>query len=517
MITRKFVIEYDEEIEPYLEQYGSMVRLIYNNLELKCDETFKKSLREKFSLLDEMFVQSAIMDAEGMRNVDDEIKIRDKNTLKELEKLIPKAKHDGQKRNLISRHQKLTSKQSSDYNRVFGKVSVLRNITRYHNILNRRINGSIRFEKLSNRIDKLKTEYRNNRNSYVYVVGKAASKGNRKFEFDFENGEIIFKPSKGIKFSFKISTKNWKSELKLLQERIDTSSIPVTVRLSRDYISISYDEKDLYGFAFDANGYKREKTITSKEEVKALRDRYFAEQMQRMLQNKSEYRYAGIDLNPENIGFSIIDIKSKKVIYRSNYNISNLIRRHNGNSTNKIKDTLGKIYKQIFIMCKHYKVSHFGKEELSFKRANMELNSTSLNRKINNLWCLSYQENLIKKHCNVNGIFLVEVNAAYSSFVGNAVYNDFDSVCSSIEIARRSAICKQKLEADWYPINRILECNLKYVIQEERGCASRTPLSIIKNLYQFAKSQGYRRLFEPSYIVKSSRYKIYQNFISLYV
>lgn len=46
----------------------------------------------------------------------------------------------------------------------------------------------------------------------------------------------------------------------------------------------------------------------------------------------------------------------------------------------------------------------------------------------------------MKKHCNINNIKYLEVNAAYSSTIGNLLYGDSktpDMVASSIEVARR--------------------------------------------------------------------------------
>lgn len=59
------------------------------------------------------------------------------------------------------------------------------------------------------------------------------------------------------------------------------------------------------------------------------------------------------------------------------------------------------------------------------------------NRLTNNLWKRNKFIDNLQKRCNINGQKLYKVNPAYSSFIGNCMYDLVDPVNSSIEIARR--------------------------------------------------------------------------------
>ena len=179
-----------------------------------------------------------------------------------------------------------------------------------------------------------------------------------------------------------------------------------------------------------------------------------------MLKDKLKNRYCGIDLNPEYIGVSILDKQHDdgkfKIIDKFCFNLSNLLEKSNNSSSNEIskyinnkrKYEIGIIYKQLFKIIKHYKVSHFVIEDLNFKS---KLTNKEANRKTRNVWNLNYQQNLMQKHCNINGIELIKINPCYSSFIGNISYNYFDPVNAAIEICRRG-LNKFKKGNNFYPI-----------------------------------------------------------------
>ena len=148
-------------------------------------------------------------------------------------------------------------------------------------------------------------------------------------------------------------------------------------------------------------------------------------------------------MNPEYIGISIQD--KDKIIEKRCFDISKLAAKSNQSSSNKEtkylnnkrKHEISMIYKNIFILCKHFKVSSFSIEDLNFKRKVLEDNNKEFNRKVRNIWNLTFQKQLILKYCNQLGIKLIEVNSWYSSFIGNINHRYFDPINASIEIGRR--------------------------------------------------------------------------------
>ena len=160
-------------------------------------------------------------------------------------------------------------------------------------------------------------------------------------------------------------------------------------------------------------------------------------------------RILGIDLNPNYIGLSILEFDNKdefKVIHKQVFDITEL--NENG-STNKVKYELQQIDSEILRLCEHYKVSKLVVEDLKFKKSNKFWNK-NLNRLCKN----KFRYSTIKQHlntlCNIYGVEFIEVNACYSSFVGNFCYGSNetpDMVSASIEIARRGF---KKFSKEWF-------------------------------------------------------------------
>ena len=352
--------------------------------------------------------------------------------------------------------EKLSKKQRYNLNRklkyferclskdiVFGTKSLLRQISFLSN--NKKLN--------KDKIQEKKNQYIKNRILPIYIIGNSLDKGNRLFDFNFIENEIIYKPNRKtkIEFNYKVS-KKIQDELIKVQELCDLKEIPLTIRLSQEYINITYDEQKLYGFNIDEKERKKEiqniknqHLIKEQEEleIKKLYKKYYKIQEEKQQENKIKDRTCGIDLNPEYIGISIQD--KDKIILKQCFDISNLTKKSNQSSSNKEtkylnnkrKHEISMIYKNIFILCKHFKVSSFSIEDLNFKRKVLEDNNKEFNRKVRNIWNLSFQKNLIQKNCNQLGIKLIEVNSCYSSFIGNIQYNYFDPINASIEIGRR--------------------------------------------------------------------------------
>lgn len=334
-----------------------------------------------------------------------------------------------------------------------------------------------------------KLQWKANRLRNFYSVGNSKDKGNVFFNFYLGDNLIIFKPNRKTKIVINIKpTKSQKKELEQLQYLIDLKEIPVTVYLSSKKISIIYSSERLNNFDFKENDYKKETTtLKSKEERKELWIKYKKDQEKRKLFGKHFDVYCGIDLNPEYIGVSIRN--KNKILFAKCYDLKEIFNKTRDNNTKQIKYNLSHIYKDIFKLCNHYKVSNFVTEKLTFKHD--ENNSRSMNRKTKNLWCRTFQTELIQKYTERLGIIHLEINPAYSSFVGNMVYECFDPVAASLEICRRGMLYKKILIEDWYPDAKGFRLSSFGMHVSDLETSNLN----VQSLYQFFKSRNksYRR------------------------
>ena len=130
-----------------------------------------------------------------------------------------------------------------------------------------------------------KEEFELKRLSPLYSIGEETNpsvKCNRKF-FIQDFNTIIFKPyrKEKIELNINVSSKKYKRYIELLKEHQELKDLSVTYKLNSEYIWISFNENIL------------------KDEVKQFK--------------KIENRILSIDMNPNYIGWSIIDwINSEK-------------------------------------------------------------------------------------------------------------------------------------------------------------------------------------------------------------
>lgn len=237
--------------------------------------------------------------------------------------------------------------------------------------------------------------------------------GNRKFKLD-ENLECIYlKVGKSkIKLIIPKQKRNRQRDLSLVYKHQCLDDMPITYRLSKDYVYINIDETVLY-------------------------DTYNTYQIKN--------RVLALDLNPNYIGCSIVDWKSEddfNVVFTKTYSIKTLNDKEineNVSLSDKRNYELIEISKDIIKQAVHFKCSIVGIENLNFKDSKTPIKK--INRLCKNLWNRIIFVNNLKKRCNIFSIKLIEVISSYSSFVGNILYRSLnlpDMVLASIEIGRRS-------------------------------------------------------------------------------
>ena len=101
-------------------------------------------------------------------------------------------------------------------------------------------------DKINNKdeINKIKTEYMNKRILPINYVGSLGdNNSNRYFDFDFINNKIVYKPTRDnhIEINYRI-TNNYKKYLLKLQKIKNNKILPISVKLTTDYMCISFDE-----------------------------------------------------------------------------------------------------------------------------------------------------------------------------------------------------------------------------------------------------------------------------------
>lgn len=259
----------------------------------------------------------------------------------------------------------------------------------------------------------------------LYLQGETVRNGNRNFNLDVINNIITFKYNKDYHFDLQIITsKNQLKQLIELQYLCQQKQHKFTVTLNHNLINISFD--------------------VIKNEVPDL----------------LEKRFIGIDLNPTNIGMSVCD-KNMKVIDSYDFEFSEIINKikilkkssdskENKYLNNKLNHEILDISKRISTISKHYKCKFIFIEDLEFKSSNGS-KGKAFNRLTKNLWKRNIFIQNLEKRCLTNNQKLYKINPAYSSFIGNCMYDNIDPVNSSIEIARRGYEIIIKKSKKFYP------------------------------------------------------------------
>ena len=314
----------------------------------------------------------------------------------------------------------------------------------------------------------------------------ASFNSNRLFKIDLANNSVIYKRSRTEHIRLLIK-EQLKDKRKRLLESIylamENRLCPVSFRIKDDNLYISYDEKIV-------ESYKK-------------------------FSNLLTNRVLGIDLNPNYIGISVLDFKEDntfQVIHKQVFDLSNL---NDTNNKNKIKFELQQIDNDILKLCKHYRVSKLVVEDLKFKKDNCFW-SKKLNRLCKNQFRFNQITNHLNTLCNVHGVEFVQVNAAYSSFVGNFIYgsdNCPDMVAASIELARRGY---KKFQKEWfYPVMQSME-RIKEVLGNQWKKELKLAYKSWKTFFNQIKKLGlkYRFQLDGSKAVLSKDY--YKKKVSLY-
>lgn len=254
-------------------------------------------------------------------------------------------------------------------------------------------------------------------------IGEGRCNGNRLFQLSEDYYSVIFRPVSKNKINLKlIGVGNRIKTLQKVYLHQQLKDTPITYKLDKKYVYISFDE-----------------SILKEDVIKPISNRIFS-----------------IDMNPNYIGWSVVDWKSSDefdivnsgVISLKNINdIEYKFKKLKLPSTSKERRYLSdkrnfetlEVSKFLVDIAKHYHCECFGVEDLSIKSKDNK-QGKNFNRLVNNNWNRNKLINNLRKRCNIFGIKLVEISPQYSSIIGNLVYRSLnlpDMILSSIEIGRR--------------------------------------------------------------------------------
>ena len=293
-----------------------------------------------------------------------------------------------------------------------------------------RLNGNISHE------DFIEERYRP-----LNSIGEANQNGNRFFDF-YEDGTVIFKPDK--KHIFRLVISNMFPSHQVLYSAMcklaNEGKLSVTVKLTLNTIHFTCDFMKLYELA-DIDLLKKASTYHFKVN-----------------------RIAAIDMNPNYIGFSIIQwygSEKFKVLYTNVYSfkeitdeMTRLKRLGYKNSSdemkylyNKLEHEVIEVAIQMVRVATGFNAETFALEDLKIKSKDAG-KGKNYNELVNNKWLRTVLVGELEKMSLLSGMKFQKVMAEFSSVYGNFKYRQLrdkegnslfpDMVCASIEISRRA-------------------------------------------------------------------------------
>ena len=340
------------------------------------------------------------------------------------------------------------------------------------------------FQRLKNNISK--EQFKLKRLSPIYSIGEVVNKsvkGNRKFHIEQDLENISFKPNRNLCINLQLIGLNRRKQiLSKLYQKQERKEIKIAYKLDLEYIYIIFEETDIYNY-----------------ETKFIKNRVLA-----------------LDLNPNYIGWSIVDWKSESefnVIKSGVYSIKKLndkdfnLKNKGYNSDSKERKYISnkrnfetlQIVKNIVNKSIYYKCQIISIEDLNIKSSDKELGKR-FNKLVNNSWCRNVFVNNLTKRCNIHNIKLLKVKPEYSSFIGNFLYRSLnlpDMILASIEIGRRGYEFYNQY------ISKVKEIK-KNIVRPNLSMFNKLYL---KSLEEFNLQPIYKDLIELYYFFKKSKLK----------
>jgi len=250
-------------------------------------------------------------------------------------------------------------------------------------------------------------------------IGETRRDGNRKYVFDvIENNLIMFYPDRQTEIEIRLPKlrKNYKEDLCKIQNLMDDKRIPVQLSIDLSYVYITYDESNL------------------SENVC----------------HKIDKRFMAIDMNPNEVGYSVIDwvddsnfsVVTSGILSIKEINDKQLRLKITSSDpkniylNNKREHEIFEVSKELVKIAKHYQVSAFGLEDLDLESRDHTRGKKS-NRLINNfLSCL--KDTLVKCKTKYHGLRKSKIK---SKPVRIAIFPEFkvvkDALIHALEVMNK--------------------------------------------------------------------------------
>ncbi|MCL2311975.1 MAG: hypothetical protein FWC41_05745 [Firmicutes bacterium] len=406
MITISFEHTTDYDLTSLFQEASKERRLAYNRIE---DGLSEKEIRAYLKSMSPNSMLSAYMQDSVIKS------------MVALKKSIDALNDENKKKNIANEKKYLKSREDGKPIKQPKKLN--------ENI--KPIFGSKKNWDLTCKKKRTREEWKKDRlKNGLTIQGEALCKGNRHFELHIDEDYVLFKLNRKehIKLNIKSLGKKWKKELLKLQAlnnvKVGEQGYTYTVRITFDKVCISFEE--------------------------------FKQPPRKLNKNN----YAGIDLNPSNIGFSICN--NKEVKFATEYNFKKIIDEicnsklasddaKNKHLQNKLDHETYEIPKTIVRQCLHHSVKFLFVEDLQFKTTSND-KGKRYNRRTKNLWKRNKFLNNLEKRCNEVDIKLIKIDTEHTTFIGNLMYSYVDSVNASLEIARRGfEVIIKKVKNSFYP------------------------------------------------------------------
>lgn len=348
-----------------------------------------------------------------------------------------------------------------------------------------------------------KDEFKAKRLGDLLIYGEATHyHGNRKFSIQADLKTIVFKPNRKTHINLVLPKlkKNYEKILRKLYEHSVIDDVSLTFSLDQNYIRISFEEK-----------------IVFNSETKEI----------------NNDRVLAIDMNPNYIGYSIVDWKSERefdVVKSGCYSFKSLngkqfalkltkkqrkeLKRKerlalttkakikNVYYDNKRKHEIIEVAKNICEIAKYHNCKLVVVEDLNIKNQDRS-KGKNLNRLCNSFFIRNTFVNNLNKRCNINGSTFLKVMPQYSSFIGNFLYRSLnlpDPILASIEIGRRGyEFNAQYIEKTKEKSKNIIQPDLKKFDD-----------LISKSLEEFGIKENFRDLVDLYYVFQKDSKMMYR-------
>ena len=459
----------------------------FNHLELKADKKTKEGLSKKFPLLGSRMLEACCKRAEEIF-----------------------ASHEAKKKELSGKITKLEAVKNLDAREQF---KVFKKIAKYKKALNSSVvfGGKKNLQRLTylcnigdeQQISEARNTYKTQRNLGWVNEGEVSYRGNRHIDFSkIKDGYLIIKVNKKNFIRLDINLPKKCENLFRVCEAGVAKTIPIKAVVKGLKVYLSYDNQKLAGFHFKKQEWSKalkEIPKEDKEQRTAITRKFYEEQRLRMLSSKNENRVVAVDLNPERIGYSIMEMTDRgyRRLRTGVFELSKIVNKVKTGQKNSAykKQMLSIAINKLFKIATHYGCSQFALEDLNFEHEVFNRRTRQFNRLTKNLWDRSYTEQQITKRCQNYGIFLQVIPPEYSSFVGNLLFRDYDPAAAASEIGRRSI--------SWMFIKKHGKVNLPSpltwmpTLSKENlpGTMKDVPESVLKNVgsaFRYVRTAGLR-------------------------